>query len=270
MNYLTKFTTEAAYDAQKATLVYPNVSLFADTGEVRYEKTNPVTNGHDCVDLGLTYNGNKILFATMNLGASSPEEYGDYYAWGETTKRYTNLSGNTVVGGTFTWSNALYHTGDDYATGWTKYIPAGQDSYWSGEGSPDNKVELDASDDIVRKEWGGDWRMPTRYELALLVNNCTWEYTADYNGTGVKGYVLTGPNGNTLFLPLAGCCYGTDRDDAGTYCCLWSSSLFTSTPHYAWYLYAWWTSEDDAVHGVDAGYRCRGFSVRAVLPVPIE
>ena len=233
-----------------------------------YSVTN--TNGHDYVDLGLSYGGNKILFATMNLGASSPEEYGDYYAWGESTKRYTSIIGSTVTGGTFTWANAPYHTGDDYVTGWTKYIPTGQDSYWSGEGSPDNKLELDASDDIVRKEWGGDWRMPTRYELALLVNNCTWEYTADYNGTGVKGYVLTGSNGNTLFLPFAGYCDGTVRFNAGSFCYLWSSSLYPSTPRYAWYLYPRWTSEDDAAHDMNTHTRYRGFSVRAVLPVPIE
>ena len=121
-------------------------------------------NGHEYVDLGLRVGGNKILFATMNIGASAPQEYGDYFAWGETSKRYTSISDDTVVGGSFTWANAPYHTGNNQNTGWSKYIPTGYESY-TVSGTADNKLVLDASDDVASVLWGGSWRMPDDSDL---------------------------------------------------------------------------------------------------------
>jgi len=233
-----------------------------------------LTNGHAFVDLGLRSNGNKILFATMNVGASSPEEYGYYFAWGETSKRYTSISDDSVVGGSFEWSNCPYHTGSTYNTGWSKYIPTGKESY----GVVDNKLTLEAGDDVASALWGGSWRMPTAEELCMLINgdgsstdydeadNVTYSWTNDYNGTGVHGYIITGKgsfSSASLFLPAAGNCDVTDLYDAGVYGYYWSRTVSSGYPAYAWLLFF-----VDGGQLMDSNDRYRGQSVRPVLVIP--
>ncbi len=224
-------------------------------------------NGHAWVDLGLRSGGNKILFATMNVGASSEEEYGDYFAWGETSKRYTSISGSDIVGGTFEYSNAPYHTGDSYSTGWSKYIPTGKASYWSAGGDPDNLLTLAASDDVASVLWGGDWRMPDKAELEMLLSEAvTYAWTADYNSTGVAGLLITGKDsfsGASLFLPAAGNGGEGVCDGAGDFGYYWSRSLYSDFPHCAWCPYF-----DDGYYGMSYDARCNGQSVRAVRVVP--
>ena len=224
-------------------------------------------NGHAWVDLGLRSGGNKILFATMNVGASSEEEYGDYFAWGETSKRYTSISGASVAGGTFELSNAPYHTGDDYATGWSKYIPTDKASYWSAGGDPDNLLTLEAADDVASVMWGGDWRMPDKAELEMLLSEAvTYAWTADYNSTGVAGLLVTGKDsfsGASLFLPAAGYCGGSGYYYTGDRGYYWSRSLSSSNPHFAWRL-----NFEDGGYDMDYSIRYSGFSVRAVRVVP--
>ena len=227
----------------------------------------PDANGHDYVDLGLRVDGNKILFATCNIGASSPEGYGDYFAWGETSKRYTSIDGNTVTGATFELSNAPYHTGSSNSTGWTKYIPTSKSSYWSGDGSPDNKTVLDLSDDIAHVLWGGDWRMPDSSELELLnSSNVTYVWSSNYNSTGVAGWVFSGKgeySSASIFLPAAGYCYDSDRSDAGDFGMYWSRSL-SGIPYSAMQLYF----EGGDLFTDSFGSRRAGHSVRPVLVVP--
>ena len=224
-------------------------------------------NGHAYVDLGLRVGGNKILFATMNIGANSPEEYGDYFAWGETSKRYTSISGNTLVGGTFNWSNCPYHTGSSSTTGWNKYIPTAKTSYWSGDGDPDNKLTLEASDDAATVQWGGNWRMPDKADLQFLVSsNVTYEWTNDWNSTGVKGLVITGKSdysANSIFLPAASQFYSASRNSAGSNGYYWSRSLYENIPQNAWYLNF---SDEDKYIG--ESYRSNGQPVRPVLVIP--
>ena len=195
--------------------------------------------GHEYVDLGLP-SGTK--WATCNVGATKPEEYGNYYAWGETEpKDY------------YDDSNYKYGSDDEL----TKYCT---DSDYGKDGFVDNKTVLDPEDDAARANWGGAWRMPTDAEWRELRKNCTWKWTDDYNGTGVAGRIVFGSNGNSIFLPAAGCRYGGDLGYAGNNGYYWSSSLYTDDPGRAWYVYFY----SDYVYG---DYRSRycGRSVRPVL-----
>lgn len=230
------------------------------------EREAYLANGHAFVDLGLRSNGNKILFATMNVGASSPEEYGYYFAWGETSKRYTSISGSTVVGGSFEWSNCPYHTGSANNTGWSKYIPTGKESY-TVSGTADNKLVLDASDDVASALWGGSWRMPDKSDLEYLIgSNVTYSWTNDYNGTGVHGYIITGKGSFTsasLFLPAAGFCDDTGLYDAGDHGFYRSRSVNSGGPGVAWGLFF-----EDSGPLMDYYDRYYGQSVRPVLVIP--
>ena len=227
----------------------------------------PNANGHDYVDLGFRVGGNKILFATCNIGAANPQDYGDYFAWGETSKRYTSIDGNTVTGATFEWSNTPYHTGSTNNTGWTKYIPTDKSTYWSGSGSPDNLLTLESFDDVAHVLWGGDWRMPDSSELELLISsNVTYAWTSNYNSTGVVGLVITGKgeySSASLFLPAAGCCGDSSRKGAGGYGYYWSRSLNSDYPDGAWCLYF-----GNSNRNLFNSSRYCGRSVRPVLVVP--
>ena len=188
-------------------------------------------NGHGYVDLGLS-----VKWATCNIGASSPEDYGDYYAWGEVgTKSYYDWS-------TYKWCNGSYTTMTKYCTS-------------SSYGKVDNKMVLDLEDDVAHVKWGGSWRMPTKVEQDELRTNCTWTWTTQ---NGVNGYKVTGPNGNSIFLPAAGCCYESDLDYVGSYGYYRSSSLNSSISSYAYFLKF---KSSNVSSGSD---RCSGFSVRAV------
>ena len=170
-------------------------------------------NGHEWVDLGLP-SGTK--WAACNVGATSPEEYGNYYAWGETEPKTT-----------YTWATYKWCNGSN--TTLTKYNTK------SSYGTVDDKTVLDPEDDAARANWGGAWRMPTFAEWTELCENCEWTWTDDYNGTGVKGQVVTSNiNDNSIFLPAAGCRYYYDLDYAGNYGIYWSSSLYTDYPSSAW------------------------------------
>lgn len=163
-------------------------------------------NGHAYVDLGLT---SGTLWATMNVGATSPEDYGDYFAWGEVTG-YDN--GKT----SFSWSTYKYCNGS--SSFMTKYCTSG--SY----GTVDNKTELELSDDAARHNWGGSWRMPSKEQFKELYDECTWTWTTQ---SGVSGYrVSSKKNANALFLPAAGC-RGTSLNGVGSKGYYWSRSLYS-------------------------------------------
>ncbi|MBE6298290.1 MAG: serine/threonine protein kinase [Bacteroidales bacterium] len=117
------------------------------------------------VDIGLS-----VCWAGWNVGASSPEDYGNYYAWGETT-----------IKSDYTENSYQYHNSNDY-------IDIGRDI--SG-----------TSYDVARTQWGGSWRLPTKTECQELIDRCTWTWT---NYKGINGYKVTGPNGKSIFLPAAG------------------------------------------------------------------
>ena len=199
----------------------------------------PDPGSHEWVDLGLP-SGTK--WATCNVGASSPEEYGDYFAWGETEPK------STYNWSTYKWCNGSYNTMTKYCT----------DSYYGYNGFTDGKTELDSEDDAAAVNWGGSWRMPTFTQIEELFNNCSRQWTTL---NGVNGTLVTGPNGNTIFLPAAGRRWDGDLSDAGSYGTYWSSSLHPYYDDTACYLYFnsgnwYWYS----------GRRYYGRSVRPVCP----
>ena len=177
-----------------------------------YNRTKP----HEYVDLGLP---SGTLWATCNIGADSPEDYGDYFAWGE-TEGYN--SGKTSFSwGTYKYCNGSYNT-------LTKYCS--NSSYGMG----DNKTELELSDDAAYVNWGSDWRMPSKTQQDELRTECTWTWTTK---SSKNGYEVVGPNGNSLFLPAAGCRIDTSLSNVGSYGSYWSRTLGTSYPLNAYNLY---------------------------------
>ena len=236
--------SEAAVSTYKAATWWSSFSSIIKCGLKPVTPTIPVP---EMVDLGLP---SGIKWASFNVGASKPEDYGGHYQW-------AGLEDVTSTSIYLDLSNCPYHTGPDYDRGWTKYIPSGYSSYWSGSGSPDNKTVLDPEDDVAHVKLGGKWRMPTKAEFEELYNNCTSEWTTL---NGVKGRKFTSKkNGNCIFLPAAGYRLDGDLDDVGSNGDFWSSSLNSGNPICA---YRFGFSTD----GVSNGYSGRyyGLSVRPV------
>ena len=193
-------------------------------------RTRTYMDGYEYVDLGLS-----VKWASYNIGATKPEEYGDYFAWGETEPKEV-----------YDWSTYKHCQGSE--TTLTKYNTN------SSYGTVDNKTELDAIDDAAVVNWSGSWRMPTDAEMTELINNCTWTWISQ---NGVNGYKVTSKsNGNSIFLPTAGSRYDSSLGDDGNY---WSSSLNTDSPYYAYVL----DFSSDSMDWYD-DYRHYGFSVRPV------
>ena len=196
-------------------------------------------DSHEYVDLGLP---SGTLWATCNVGANSPEDYGDYFAWGETQpKDY------------YDWSTYQYCMGSENTL--TKYC---SNSNYGYNGSTDNLTVLQPEDDAATANWGNDWRMPTQAEWQELYQNTTVIWTTR---NGVNGRLYTASNGNSLFLPAAGYRYNSTLEpDYGYY---WSSSLDTDTPRGALYLYFLYYD-----YPVDGGYpRYCGLTIRPVRTV---
>ena len=186
---------------------------------------NPALPSEPLVDLGLS-----VKWASCNLGASKPSEYGGYYQWAGTE----DVSDTDIY---LYWRNCPYHTGYDEYSGWTKYNTK------SSYGTVDNKTVLEAKDDAATVALGGNWRMPTNAEWSELSNteNCSWTWTTI---DGVNGYKVqskkSGYTDNWIFLPAAGCRYFYDLSYVGSCGYYWSSSLSTYYPHDAcsMYIYA--------------------------------
>lgn len=122
---------------------------------------------HQEVDLGLS-----VKWAWTNVDATRPEEYGGWYSWGETVMKATNKGWST-----YSLCNGTHDTQKKYCTNYLY-------------GTVDNKSTLEAKDDVASLKWGGTWRMPTSAERTELYENCYWQWTNSYNGTGVKGYIV--------------------------------------------------------------------------------
>ncbi len=198
---------------------------------------NSVVAGHECVDMG-----NGQLWATMNVGANSPEEAGDFFAWGETTAKTS-----------FNWEN--YAWGNS-ATSLTKYVT--ESSY----GTVDGKTMLEAGDDAATANWGEGWRTPTEDEWNWLRRHCDWEWTNDYNGTGVAGYVVTSlSNSNSIFFPAV----GNSEGGAGEYGYSWSSTLYYNNS----FAIGMWLHPSALILGTGGEYRSAGMTVRPVC-TPIQ
>ena len=209
-----------------------------EDGEVNIADVNAVidvilgngpTNSHTYVDLGLP---SGTLWATCNVGASTPEEFGDYFAWGETTTKEI-----------YDWINYKWCNGS--STTLTRYCTNrsyGEVDYWT------NLLPID---DAASVNWGSLWCIPTYDQQQELMLYCNWQISTSNN---VSGYTVTGPNGNSLFLPFAG-----SASENGLFGIFWSSNFEYQTPCIA---------QGICINsGGKYGYsnsRCIGASIRAV------
>lgn len=174
---------------------YVKIDGVAHYGAVKVYVGNPVSGGQ-AVDLGLS-----VKWADMNVGASSPEDYGEYFAWGETEpKSAYNWS---------TYFDSLNASNENFK----KYYI-------------DGKTSLDPEDDAAHVNWGGTWRMPSIDELKELRNNCEWYWTTRND---VNGFLVVGPNKNSIFLPAGGISYGRSFISLGYRCYYWANSINMSS-----------------------------------------
>ena len=195
-----------------------------------WEKEHTQNNGgYSFIDLGLP---SGLLWATCNVGATSPEQTGLYFAWGETT----GYTAEQIKNGERSFSELSY-----------KSIHAASIS-----------TDLTLEHDAAHIHMGGKWRMPTNVECQELIDNCNLMWTDDYNGTGVAGCIFTSKvNGNSVFFPAAGCCNCSAVISVGSFGYFWSASWGSSS--FAWYLYFF--SGIQEVYSIN---RYFGYSVRGV------
>lgn len=189
------------------------------------------------INLGLP---SGTLWADCNVGASSPEGYGNYYAWGEISAKQT-----------FSWTNYRHCHGSD--TSITKYCSIAD---YGSNGFTDSLTTLVSNDDAAVTNLGTGWRMPTNEEFNELMEVCSYVW-ASLNG--VNGYLFTAQNGNSIFLPAAGYIGEGDIGVSGSFGRYWSSSLNVDYP-----VYAEGVSFNSGNITVNGNYRYYGLSVRAV------
>ncbi|MDE6650023.1 MAG: fibrobacter succinogenes major paralogous domain-containing protein [Muribaculaceae bacterium] len=164
--------------------------------KIRTSNDGPLTgtiNDHDWVDLGLP---SGLKWATTNVGASTPEDFGDYFAWGETCPKTVYADTNCIT----------YRK--DFAD-------------MTRERIVDQQGDLTKNHDAASSNWGNSWRMPTDEEFKELIETCKWEFTEN---DATTGYLITGPNNQSIFLVAAGYCIGekvVDQEDLGDY---WSAT----------------------------------------------
>ena len=199
---------------------------------------NGTYNGHDYVDLSLP---SGTLWAVCNVGATTPEEYGDYFAWGETQPKDI-----------YDWSTYQYCMGSDNTM--TKYC---SNSSYGYNGFTDNLTNLLPGDDAATANWGEGWRVPTPAEFQELLDFTTVIWTTQ---NGVNGQLFTSNNGNSLFLPAAGYRLNSSLDGEGSCGYFMSSSLVADDPYHAWSLYL----NSDFMFLSSYNDRNCGYSVRPV------
>ena len=243
------FTVRASANsgvARSATITVALTNLssgsLSKTISVTQEKYTPPTIEY--VDLGLP---SGTLWATFNLGASAPEDYGDYFAWGET-------SGYKAGKSDFSWSTYMYCNGSGSTL--TKYCTD------SSHGTVDGKEVLDMDDDAAYAAWGTNWRIPSLTQFQELLNSsCTTTEWTTVNGiygrritSKVSGYA-----GKSIFLPASGSRYTSSFGSVGTYGYYWSRNIGTNSNDYASALYF-----NSGGIGTGNYYRYGGRSIRPV------
>ena len=237
--------------ASKGTFIKNPDATWDVTGESGIPKgwTVVLNGAPEAVDLGLS-----VKWASFNLGASKPEEYGDYFAWGEIEPYYSSLDPliwKEGKEGGYYWTNykwcVLSHSR------LTKYC---SESSYGYNGFTDAKTVLDFEDDVTHVILGGKWRIPTDEEWSELRTQCTWEWVIL---NGINGYKVIGANGNSIFFPSAGWFANQNLLDAGSYGFYWSSSLRVDYPDSAWFVYF---GSDEVSRSIND--RSLGYSVRPV------
>ena len=202
-------------------VVFANKIWYGDTKSFIFKRN---TNGVEYVDLGLS-----VLWATCNLGANQPYEYGDYYAWGETDFHYVPGSAQSTIA---VWKNK---SGDKNQTGYYetnyKYYDSNNNTY-TKYGNYDGLEVLTYSDDAVSQTLGGTWRTPTKKDIQELIDNCLWTFGTNNN---VNGYIvystIPGYTDKSIFIPLSGYRSDTSLYDYTTGGHYWTSSASFSYPY---------------------------------------
>ena len=241
-NHTSEETGMGSFSTQ-LTRLNPNkayyVRAYASNGNVTVygNEVTFTTLDYDYVDLGLP---SGTLWATCNVGAASSEDYGDYFAWGETQPKDS-----------YFWDTYQHCNGSNSTL--TKYC---NNSEYGYNGFSDDLTTLLPEDDAATVNWGSEWRMPIKAEWEELYNNTTQTWSTQ---NGVRGQLFTASNGNSLFLPAAGCYFENSILNAGSDGNYWSNRLETESPFYAWDFYFFW---DDCSMSNDDRY-----SGRSVRPV---
>ena len=177
------------------------------------------------VDLGLS-----VKWASCNLGATVPEEFGDYYAWAEIAPYYESLDPLTwKAGKPAGYGVASYRWYGNYPNV-TKYCPAELTNCWDKEGDPDGNTVIDPDDDAATVTLGSAWRIPTEADWKELISGCTWTWATH---DGVNGFEISATNGASIFLPAAGMFDVQTVYDSGSLCAYWTSDLNTNLPNNA-------------------------------------
>ena len=200
-NYMTASGTKTLYTAESRALKLPDPKSAV-------WKTDP----HPAIDLGLD-----VKWATMNVGAASPFEYGDYFAWGETEPYYSSLD-------PLTWKDGK----KDYGYLWGSYFDTEDEGNSFTNYATDKKTVLDPADDAATANWGEPWRMPTMEELEALFDedNFDWEWIENSSFAGrLITSKIPGYEGRQILLLAAGLRTGKDSSDLGSYGFIWSSNL---------------------------------------------
>ena len=247
MKYLKVFDTTPEYNAFKLTenFILPNVSCTMDDLTVVYYNpyVAPIVQQHDYVEIG------GVKWATMNVGAKTITDFGQKFSWGG-VNGYTN---DQVTGSyhAFSWTDYELGDGGSAAANMTKY------------NSTDGKTVLESVDDAATVNMGSGWRMPTSAEFEALCDATTSAWTADYEGSGVAGLVLTSKADTSikLFFPAAGNCGDGSVYDVGSIGSYWSRSLNTFSRQGAYYM----TFYSSSVYCSSNLSRDLGYSVRGVL-----
>ena len=234
--HLSKALTDSETDCK--------VKEEAERERLEREQKTKQTNGHEYVDLGLP---SGTLWATCNVGANKPEEYGNYFAWGE-------IQPKTKYGwDTYKYSKTKKRLFETEAL-ITKYCDEAEFGY---DGFTDGLAELQPIDDPATANWGNGWYTPKREQWDELKANTNSEWTTR---NGVEGRLFTSKkNGQSLFLPAAGSRWSDYDELPGSYGVYWSSSLYTDGPLGAW---SFGFNSNDTDVGDDD--RDDGQSVRAV------
>ena len=184
------------------------IGLVCTAGCKKHNAGNGTYKGHDYIDLGLP---SGTMWATCNVGAESPDQYGDYFAWGETTPKDT-----------YNWSTYKYCNGDYNLL--TKYC---SQSDFGFNGFTDDLKTLQSSDDAATTNWGEGWSTPTYNQWVELLRKCSHSWTTI---NGVKGCLFTSHNGNSIFLPAASSRRDEDSRIVGDDGCYWSCTLNKTYP----------------------------------------
>lgn len=244
MKYIRKFENHAAYTAAESELILPNVSLCVSENEVHYKPYVDPYAGHDYVEIG------GLKWATMNIGASQPSDYGLFFQWGDTSGYTASEVGSGEGQKYFGWADYKYGNGSSSpgAVGMTKY------------NATDGLATLEAVDDAAVANWGGSWRMPTTAEFQALGAAVNTAWTQVNNVYGILCTDKT-DSSKTLFFPAAGYCSSGSVDEVGDYGGYWSSSLNSDNRRNAYSLgfrsnNALWKGTSD---------RFYGFAVRPVV-----